>query len=243
MDKLITYFLLFIIYAFLGYICEVIYVFIITKKLTNRGYFYGPIVPIYAFGAFLIIIPLNETNIGSFIMDKWYLVVLYGFFSTTLLEYLTSFFMEKIFHMRWWDYSDKFLNINGRVCLRNSILFTILVVLVVYLLNPLLNNLVSFVTNIEILSYILTIVLLITLLTDFTFSTIKHVNISKIIIKLNEIKDKANELRIEKIEEINNYFNKIKDKISKVNIKYPSLKLIKDKKKISLSDILNKFKK
>ena len=239
MEKLVSYFLLFIIYAFLGYICEVIYVFILTKKLTNRGYLYGPLVPIYAFGAFLIILPLNEFNIGSFIMDKWYLVILYGFLSTTLLEYLTSFIMEKIFHMRWWDYSDKFLNINGRVCLRNSLLFTILVVLVVYVLNPFLNNIVSYIMNIEILAYILFFVILVTLITDIIFSTIKHINISKIIIKLNEMKDKA----LEKKEEINAYFNNIKNKINNINIKYPSLRLIKDKKKISLNEILNKFKK
>ena len=239
MEKVISYFLLFIIYAFLGYICEVIYVFILTKKLTNRGYLYGPLVPIYAFGAFLIILPLNEFNIGSFIMDKWYLVILYGFLSTTLLEYLTSFIMEKIFHMRWWDYSDKFLNINGRVCLRNSLLFTILVVLVVYVLNPFLNNIVSYIMNIEILAYILFFVILATLITDIIFSTIKHINISKIIIKLNEMKDKA----LEKKEEINTYFNNIKNKINNINIKYPSLRLIKDKKKISLNEILNKFKK
>ena len=239
MEKLVSYFLLFIIYAFLGYICEVIYVFILTKKLTNRGYLYGPLVPIYAFGAFLIILPLNEFNIGSFIMDKWYLVILYGFLSTTLLEYLTSFIMEKIFHMRWWDYSDKFLNINGRVCLRNSLLFTILVVLVVYVLNPFLNNIVSYIMNIEILAYILFFVILATLITDIIFSTIKHINISKIIIKLNEMKDKA----LEKKEEINTYFNNIKNKINNINIKYPSLRLIKDKKKISLNEILNKFKK
>ncbi len=239
MEKVISYFLLFIIYAFLGYICEVIYVFILTKKITNRGYLYGPLVPIYAFGAFLIILPLNEFNIGSFIMDKWYLVILYGFLSTTLLEYLTSFIMEKIFHMRWWDYSDKFLNINGRVCLRNSLLFTILVVLVVYVLNPFLNNIVSYIMNIEILAYILFFVILATLITDIIFSTIKHINISKIIIKLNEMKDKA----LEKKEEINAYFNNIKNKINNINIKYPSLRLIKDKKKISLNEILNKFKK
>jgi len=239
MEKVISYFLLFIIYAFLGYICEVIYVFILTKKITNRGYLYGPLVPIYAFGAFLIILPLNEFNIGSFIMDKWYLVILYGFLSTTLLEYLTSFIMEKIFHMRWWDYSDKFLNINGRVCLRNSLLFTILVVLVVYVLNPFLNNIVSYIMNIEILAYILFFVILATLITDIIFSTIKHINISKIIIKLNEMKDKA----LEKREEINTYFNNIKNKINNINKKYPSLRLIKDKKKISLNDILNKFKK
>lgn len=243
MDKLIMYFLLFIIYAFLGYICEVIYVFIITKKITNRGYLYGPLVPIYAFGALIFIIPFQELSLGNFVLDKWYLVLFLAFFVPTLLEYITSFIMEKIFHMRWWDYSDKILNINGRVCLRNSLMFTVLVILVVYLINPLLMISISYIMEIKILAYVLAILLFIAIIIDFIFSTIKHVNISKIIIKLNELKDKANELRIEKKEEITAYFNNIKDKISKINVKYPSLKLIKDKRKISLSDIINKFKK
>ena len=131
MDKLTLYFLIFIIYAFLGYLCEVIYVFLITKKITNRGYLYGPLVPIYAFGALFIIIPLNEFEFGTFITDRWYLVVLIGFILPSLLEYITSFVMEKIFKMRWWDYSDKFLNINGRICLRNSVMFMLLVILYV----------------------------------------------------------------------------------------------------------------
>ena len=243
MDKLIMYFLLFIIYAFLGYICEVIYVFIITKKITNRGYLYGPLVPIYAFGALIFIIPFQELSLGNFVLDKWYLVLFLAFFVPTLLEYITSFIMEKIFHMRWWDYSDKILNINGRVCLRNSLMFTVLVILVVYLINPLLMISISYIMEIKILAYVLAILLFIAIIIDVIFSTIKHVNISKIIIKLNELKDKANELRIEKKEEITAYFNNIKDKISKINVKYPSLKLIKDKRKISLSDIINKFKK
>ena len=85
MDKLTLYFLIFIIYAFLGYLCEVIYVFLITKKITNRGYLYGPLVPIYAFGALFIIIPLNEFEFGTFITDRWYLVVLIGFILPSLL--------------------------------------------------------------------------------------------------------------------------------------------------------------
>ncbi|MBQ7641923.1 MAG: hypothetical protein IJS83_05585 [Acholeplasmatales bacterium] len=253
MDKIIMYFLFFIIYAFLGYICEVIYVFIITKKITNRGYLYGPLVPIYAFGALLIMIPLTEFEFGKFITDRWYLVVIIGFLLPTLLEYLTSYFMEKIFHMRWWDYSDKFLNINGRVCLRNSTMFMALVVLVVYLINPFLSMIINYVMNIQILAYILAIVLFIVLSVDMTLSTIKHINISKIIIKLEELKEKANDFRELKKEELSNkideakikfdsYLDNVKDKLNNISIKYPSLKVIKNKKLISLKELINKKK-
>jgi len=261
MDRYIFYFLLFIIYAFLGYICEVVYVYIITKKITNRGYLYGPVVPIYAFGALLIIIPLTEFEFSSFITDRWYLVALIGFFGTSLLEYLTSFIMEKIFHMRWWDYSDKFLNINGRVCLRNSLMFMGLVLLVIYLINPFLNNAIKYVMDIHALAYILAAILFVVFVTDIVFSTIKNINISKIILKLDELKASANnkidELKVSadlKKEELSakfdeakvkfdSYFANVKDKLTKVSIKYPSFKLIKDKKRISLRDMLNKKNK
>ena len=211
MDKIVYYFFLFMIYAFLGYICEVVYVAILTKKITNRGYLYGPLVPIYAFGALLIVIPFTEFEFGKFIADRWYLVVLVGYFVPTILEYLTSYFMEKIFHMRWWDYSERFLNINGRVCLRNSVLFTILVVLVVYLINPLLDKAITGILDITVLAYILAGLLFILISVDFVFSTIKHINISKIIVKLNELKDKADVAKKDfdaKREEAKNEFNK-----------------------------------
>jgi len=246
MENITKIFLMFIIYGFLGYIAEVVYVFILTKKLTNRGYLYGPIVPIYAFGALFIMLPLTYFEFGKFIIDRWYLVIIIGFILPTLLEYITSFVMEKIFHMRWWDYSDKFLNINGRVCLRNSTLFMLLVVLVVYVLNPLIIKFIDLAFNIEILAYIIAILLFIGLIVDFIFSTIKHVNIAKIISKLNQLKDKASDTISNKIDEakelLNNYYNKFKEKLDKINIKYPSLKIIKNKNKISLKEFINKIK-
>ena len=254
MDKLTLYFLIFIIYAFLGYLCEVIYVFLITKKITNRGYLYGPLVPIYAFGALLIIIPLNEFEFGTFITDRWYLVLLIGLLVPTLLEYLTSYVMEKIFKMRWWDYSDKFLNINGRVCLRNSLMFMALVVIVVYGLNPPFTKLVGYIVDIDVLNYILCSCLFIAFIVDIILSTIHHVNISKIIIKLEELKEKAIEYKDDKMEALSekidnakiktsNYLADIKDKLNRVSIHYPSLKVIINKKRISFKEYLNKFKK
>ena len=247
MDKIVYYFLIFMIYAFLGYICEVVYVAILTKKIINRGYLYGPLVPIYAFGALLIVIPFTEFEFGKFIADRWYLVVLVGYFVPTILEYLTSYFMEKIFHMRWWDYSERFLNINGRVCLRNSVLFTILVVFVVYLINPLLDKAITGILDITVLAYILAGLLFILISVDFVFSTIKHINISKIIVKLNELKDKADVAKKEfdaKREEAKNEFNKylesVKEKVTKISAKYPTFEVIKNKNRISLKELINR---
>ena len=107
----------------------------------------------------------------------WYLVFFLGILLTSTLEDLTSYFMEIIFHMRWWDYSKRKLNINGRVCLLNSLLFGGLVMLVVYGIHPLIHRLMSFmgIHTIQILDLILGIGIVI----DTIFSTIKNINIAK----------------------------------------------------------------
>lgn len=124
------YFLLFIIYAVMGWCLEVIGKLIETRKFVNRGFLIGPYCPIYGYGAILITFLLKKYTddpIALFIMA----ILVCG-----VLEYLTSYFMEKIFHLRWWDYSQKKFNINGRVCLDTIIPFGILGMLIMYILNP-----------------------------------------------------------------------------------------------------------
>ena len=107
--------ILFFIYAFLGYIWEVAYVSVKTQKLTDRGFLYGPIVPIYGAGALMVLlatIPFRE--------NLW-LVFFCGMLAATALEYVTGWVMEKLFAVRYWDYSEEFLNLNGYICLKASL--------------------------------------------------------------------------------------------------------------------------
>ncbi|CDA30292.1 putative membrane protein [Clostridium sp. CAG:492] len=125
-----VYFLLFMIYAMLGWIMEVTCKLIQYKRFINRGFLIGPYCPIYGYGALLITIFLHKYTsdpVVLFIMA----IVLCG-----TLEYLTSYFMEKIYKARWWDYSQKKFNINGRVCLGTIIPFGLLGLLIIYILNP-----------------------------------------------------------------------------------------------------------
>lgn len=127
-----VYFLLFIIYSFLGWCMEVLGKLIEQKRFVNRGFLIGPYCPIYGCGALLITFLLKKyTNdpITLFIMA----ILVCG-----TLEYLTSYLMEKIFHARWWDYSQKKFNINGRVCLDTIILFGLLGMFIMYISNPFL---------------------------------------------------------------------------------------------------------
>lgn len=137
MKFFLYYFLIFIIYAILGWCIEVVFCSLIDKKLTSRGFLIGPYCPIYGWAALLMILSLHKY------IDDPIIVFIMGAIIASVLEYITSFFMEKIFHARWWDYSTKTFNINGRICLETMLPFGILGCLVVYVLHPFVISLVN----------------------------------------------------------------------------------------------------
>ena len=127
-----VYFLLFIIYAVIGWCMEVVCKLIQYKKFVDRGFLIGPYCPIYGVGALLITFFLNK-----YVQDPVVLFVM-AVVVCGILEYLTSYFMEKIYHARWWDYSQIKFNINGRVCLNTIIPFGLLGLFIMYVSNPFL---------------------------------------------------------------------------------------------------------
>ncbi len=129
-EQIKIYFLLFIIYSMMGWIMEVLCSLYNLKKFVNRGFLLGPYCPIYGSGAILITLLLNR-----YINDPITLFIM-AILVCGVLEYLTSYAMEKLFHLRWWDYSNKKININGRVCLDTIIPFGILGMLIMYVTNP-----------------------------------------------------------------------------------------------------------
>lgn len=130
MEKITTYFLLFIIYAFLGWLMEVGCQLVEKKKFVNRGFLLGPICPIYGYGVLGILFLIGRDT--SDILG----VFLKSILICSVLEYMTSYIMEKLFKARWWDYSQKRFNINGRICLETMLPFGILGTTIVYLVNP-----------------------------------------------------------------------------------------------------------
>ena len=127
-----VYFLLFLTYSIAGWCMEVIGKLIEKKKFINRGFLIGPYCPIYGTGAILITLLLKKYTPDPFALFVMAILV------CGTLEYLTSYFMEKIYHARWWDYSSKKFNINGRICLSNLIAFGILGMFIMYISNPFL---------------------------------------------------------------------------------------------------------
>lgn len=166
------YFLVFFIYSILGWLMEVIRIFIHNRKLVNRGFLIGPYCPIYGHGVLLM----------TFLLKKYQNDVLATFIFSILicgvLEYFTSYFMEKIFHARWWDYTNRKFNINGRICLDNLIAFGILGCIILYITNPVIINMLSKIPN--IILHIISITLFIIYIVDNVIS-------SKIVLNLKEI--------------------------------------------------------
>ena len=129
--------LYFTIYSFLGWVCESTYCSIGQKKLVNRGFLNGPFCPIYGFGALLVI------SILSPFVNNIPVLFIASIIVTSTLEYITSYVLEKIFHMSWWDYSTYKYNINGRVCLQNSLMFGLLSLFVMLVIHPAINDFVA----------------------------------------------------------------------------------------------------
>ncbi len=130
------YFVYFVLFSCMGWIYESTYCTIKTGKWQNRGFLYGPICPIYGVGAASITIVIDQLNERGIPEPVWWQIFLLAFFGSIVLEYTTSYVLEKLFHAYWWDYSDVPLNIHGRVCFPASCGFGLAGLLVVYGVAP-----------------------------------------------------------------------------------------------------------
>lgn len=130
MNQFLDIVIYFMIFSISGWACETVFCTIKDKKFAYRGFLNGPWTPIYGFGGLLVVyflVPFKEDPLTLFFV---------GMIVTTALEYVTSYLMEVIFDMKWWDYSDVSFNINGRVCLWFSIMFGVLSLVAVYFIYP-----------------------------------------------------------------------------------------------------------
>ena len=123
MYQIAYYFMLLMIYSFIGWVYESVLCSITQKTLVNRGFLNGPICPIYGFGALSVILLLKDIQHNLIALFLASMVV------TGVLEYLTSYLLEHFFHAKWWDYSDQPFQIEGRVCLLGVTVFGLMSVL------------------------------------------------------------------------------------------------------------------
>ena len=132
-----SYIILFFIFSILGYISEVIYCSIPQHRFVNRGFLYGPYLPIYGSGAMIVLVLLEPFRSNPV------LIFIFGLVLTSMLEYFTSWALEKLFSVKLWDYSKHRVNINGRVCMLNSTLFGIMGLVLVYVVYPPLSDFIA----------------------------------------------------------------------------------------------------
>lgn len=146
------YFIQFIIYSFIGWVIEVLATSK-NKGFVNRGFLIGPYCPIYGTCALLMILILSS-------FENIFLLFLASILICSIAEYLTSFVMEKLFKARWWDYSSRKYNLNGRICLKMSLGFGLLGVILIRYINPFITYYLTKIPNniINIIFYILIII-------------------------------------------------------------------------------------
>lgn len=185
----------FLIYCFFGWCIESVIVSFTKKKLVNRGFLRGPILPLYGFGAMVMLLST------LWIKDNIVLVYLFGTIAATCLEYFTGAAMEAMLKIKYWDYSDKMFNLHGYICLKSSLFWGLLTV---FLIKVIHGPIAAIIANIDrnqltIVVYLLLCIATIDCIDSFrkAFSLQKLLDyetrirneISEITVKLAAIKD------------------------------------------------------
>lgn len=190
---ILTYCSLFIVYSVMGWAYESLLCSFIEKRWINRGFLNGPYCPIYGFGALLDIICLGR-------FSNPFEIFLLGALLNCTLEYFTSYAMEKLFNARWWDYSDKFLNINGLVCLIGAIVFGAFCVALITIVNPVVVRHIRAIPD-----FTLNITVILFLVVYAADNVVTFIAVAKLDDKLRELKETLDERRENAIKAVSNY--------------------------------------
>ncbi|MDO4312683.1 MAG: hypothetical protein Q4C52_06340 [Eubacteriales bacterium] len=205
----------FFIYGVLGWCVEVAYAAVKTGQFVNRGFLNGPICPIYGVGVVSVIYCLSEVR-GNLIMLYLASVVL-----VTVIEGLTGFVMDRLFHHKWWDYSNQPLNIGGYVCLIFSLIWGVFCVFIMKVFQPMVNGLV---VHIPFgIGLVILVVCSVGMIADLyvTAAAILKLNkklesMEKIAVELRELSDKMGENIYENVKDGLEKEEKLRSKVENV---------------------------
>lgn len=210
---------IFIIYAFLGWCTEVAYAAVDTGKFVNRGFLNGPYCPIYGCGIVIVVSILTP------IKDNLFVLFFGSLLLTTVLEFLTGFLLEKIFHNKWWDYSAYPFNIKGYVCLKFSLYWGLACTFVMDIIHPMIYKLIS------IMPFLAGVIILLVVMVIFTTDIVISV---LTILKLNQ--------RLKSMDDIAKRIHNISDEIGEKVYKNVSTVMDKSEEfQTSREDFLAKF--
>ncbi len=181
--------LFFFIYCFIGWIIESTYVSVRSLHFVNRGFLRLPLLPLYGSGA-IIMLWLSLPVQGNL-----FLVFLFGMLGASALEYVTGYAMERLFKMKYWDYSNNPFNLNGYVCLTNSIAWGFLTLLLTEVIHRPLEWLVLHL-NVTV-CIILVIIVGIIFVTDAIHSTKEALDLGRILETMTKLKSELDEVQVQ----------------------------------------------
>lgn len=172
---------IFYTYCFLGWCFESAFVSIKSKKWINRGFMRGPFLPLYGSGATMMLV------VSMPFADNIALTYIAGCIGATVLEYITGVTMEALFHVRYWDYSDRPFNFQGQICLRSTLTWGFFTVLMTRALHWPIDRFVESVPSRTL--YYVTVILTVYIVIDFTLSFKAALDIRDILVKIQRVKD------------------------------------------------------
>lgn len=181
--------LFFFIYCFIGWIIESTYVSVRSLHFVNRGFLRLPLLPLYGSGA-IIMLWLSIPVQGNL-----FLVFLFGMLGASALEYVTGYAMERLFKMKYWDYSNNPFNLNGYVCLTNSIAWGFLTLLLTEVIHRPLEWLVLGLNGTACI--ILVIMVGIIFVTDAIRSTKEALDLGRILETMTRLKSELDEVQVQ----------------------------------------------
>ncbi len=189
MMTLVNWFLLFVIFSFLGWVTEVIYAYVNHGKWINRGFLYGPFCPIY--GAGIVAIYAIFVTIGEYMPNisqtNIFVTFVYVTLITSLIELVTGYVLEKIFHTKWWDYSRRKFNFRGYVCLSFSLMWGIFGTLILRMISPFVVNPMKSFSNQTLI--VVASVFFVYFVIDIVFTIRGLIDLRKMIIELEEMSE------------------------------------------------------
>ena len=200
--------LYFFFYSFVGWIWESSYVSILTKRLTNRGFLTGPMLPIYGSGAVVMLCatyPVQSSDIGIFLL---------GLIVATILEYVTGVVMETLFQVRYWDYSDKKFNIQGHICLSSSLAWGVFTLLLIRVVHPRISALLEKIPQNVCFSALVVITIVFAI--DFASSFHAAMDLRQILESITNLKSDAEKLRERFIVLTDSVSETLRDKIGTI---------------------------
>lgn len=170
LTKLQMLIIFFFIYSIIGWFLETVYCIYTLGHFEKRGFLYAPLCPIYGYGAIILLVLLQPFNKNNF------LLFIYSAISFSIFEYLVSYGLDVLFSMKFWDYTNDFLNINGRIAIWFSIIWGFFGILFMHFIHKFIEKFTNLCTNKinYIVQHIILYLIVVFYFTDTVFSIIKY---------------------------------------------------------------------